>query len=149
MLHPDRNRLDRKPTRGERWLGIILSALLALVFLPSAAFVFVGVMDAHQAQVGLTIFASVLAMIGIAGAFLFYRIAFTSPQAASFRAHQIYARIAVVVSTLLVVLSLAGHATTGQIALSFVLLFGALAALAYSRRKDAAVKQQRPQNGAL
>src|SRR5262245_6587300 len=97
--------LDRVPTRNERWIGLTLSALLALVFLPLAVFVYTKISSTETDPVRLTILA-VLTLIGVAGAILFYRIAFTRPQAASARAGFIFARIAVASGIVLIVLPL-------------------------------------------
>ena len=149
MQQADRNRLDRIPTRGERWVGIILSALLVAAFIPASIFVFLRAPNAQEHQMGLTIFASVLALIGMVGAFFLFRIAFTKPEAASARAYQIYAKVGVVVTALLVVVSVARPAPISQVLTSLALLFAALGMLANARRNRVATKRRRTEDGAL
>jgi predicted membrane channel-forming protein YqfA (hemolysin III family) len=149
MQPTDRNRLDRAPTRGERWVGLILSALLALIFLPSAAFVFTWVMGTKSDRLGITIFASVLTALGLVGAFLFYRIAFTTPQAASVRAHRIYAVVAVIVTATMVAVAIVIPATAAQTATSVSLLFGSLGVLAGTQKRGHTDDKRRTRSDAL
>lgn len=112
MRTSDRNRIDRLPTRFERGIGIVLSALLALVFLPAAAFVSVTVFEVADSRTTGAVLAGVFALIGLAGAFLFFRICFTKPRAASARAQRIYAWVAAFVSASLVVMMTVRLATS-------------------------------------
>lgn len=96
----ERDRIDRLPTRGERWVGGVLSALLTLTTIPAAIFVSVITFYRDDSKnVGATI-AAVLWFLGISGAFLFYRICFTKARAASARAQQIYKWTSIVVGAL-------------------------------------------------
>ena len=106
MRAADRNRIDRLPTRAERGTGVVLSALLALVFLPASIWVSVKVFKLADDRATGVVLAAALALIGLAGAFLFFRICFTEPRAASRRAQRIYAWIAIVVSASLAVMML-------------------------------------------
>jgi len=114
MRTADRSRIDRLPTRAERGTGIVLSALLALVFLPAAIWVSVKVFEVDDGRATGVVLAAVLALIGLAGAFLFFRICFTEPRAASHRAQRIYAWIAIVVSVSLAVTMLVRLATSSN-----------------------------------
>jgi hypothetical protein len=136
----DRNRLDRVPTRGERCVGIILSGLLAILFLPSAAFVLTKLAGTGSEFRGLAIFAAVLAAIGLIGVFFLYRIAFTTPQAASPRAHRIYAIAAVVVTGLMVVGTFVFQAKPAQTATSLSLFFVSFGVLAGTRKRAIGTK---------
>jgi hypothetical protein len=145
----DKNSLDRVPTRGERWVGVILTGLLALVFLPSAAFVLTKLAGAGSERRGLVIFAAVLAAIGVIGVFLFYRIAFTRPQAASIRAHRIYAIVAVVVTGLMVVGAFLLPANPTQETTSLSLFFGSLGVLASTHKGASRTQERKPHTRAL
>ena len=101
MRAADRNRIDRLPTRAERWIGIFFSALLAIVFLPASIAVSVKVFNSPGGGIAGGVFAAVLALIGVLGVVLLYRFGFTKPRAASSRAQHIYAWVVVVVSVLL------------------------------------------------
>jgi hypothetical protein len=135
----DRNRLDRLPTPGERWTGIVLSALLAVIFLPLAAFV-VYLLFKHGRQellvVGIGV-AAVFALIGIAGSFLFYRIAFTDPKALPASANRLYAKVGITVMGPLAALSLVIPTATSHRVMIFLLLFLALGNLTRSRNNAA------------
>jgi hypothetical protein len=104
MRATERDRIDRLPTRGERWVGGALSALLALAFIPGAIFVLVFTFQrSGERSTGATI-AAILGLIGVSGALLFYRICFTEARAASARAQRIYRWISIVVATALAIL---------------------------------------------
>jgi len=102
MQQFDRNRIDRLPTTGERWVGIVLSALIAIVFLPASVLVLFLAWNATTARFGGLVMASVFGLLGGVGAFLFYRFAFTKPRAASPRANEFFAYVAVIVGALMV-----------------------------------------------
>jgi hypothetical protein len=149
MQRADRSRLDRVPTRRERWVGLIFSGLLALIFLPSAALVLTWVMGAKTDRLGMTTFASVLGVLGVSGAFLFYRIAFTTPQAASARVHRIYAVVAVILTATMVAATFVIPATAAQTATSVSLLFGSLGVLAGTQKRGHTAEKKRMRNDAL
>lgn len=133
MRTAERNRIDRLPTRGERWTGIILSALLALLFLPAAVFVSVIAIQNGSLHVRDVLVITVLGSIGVLGASFFYRFCFTEPRAASHRAQHIYAWVAVIVGVSLAVLMMVRPTTPGQAFLSLALLVSAVGTLASSR----------------
>ena len=143
MRTADRSRIDRLPTRGERWAGTILSALLALIFLPAAIYVAVATLQASYPLVPGGIAVFVLGSIGILGASLLYQYCFTEPRAVSHRAQHIYAWVAVIVGTTLAVLMMVRPTTPGQALLSLVLLTSAVATLARSRFLKAARTKKR------
>jgi len=118
------------------------------VFLPSAVYVCTKGINGAGSNVGLTVFGAVLALIGLAGAILFYRMAFTTPKAASRRAHYISIWIFVVAGVILVALSRVLSVDPGLKALSWLLFCVALWRLAQTREQDAAAKK-RSQDGAL
>jgi hypothetical protein len=130
-------------------VGIILSGLLALVFLPSAAFVLVEVLGGKSGPPGMVVFAVVLAAIGGMGAFFFYRMAFTKPEATSARAHRIYSVVAVVVAGSMALGSLLLAAPAAQTATSFSLFFVALGVLAGTRNRRAASKRRGVRDGSI
>jgi hypothetical protein len=134
----DRDRLDRLPTRGERWVGIVLSALLAVVFLPASIVFYVQLLDTTDDRRGLTIFATVLAFIGITGAALFYRIAFTRPRVMSVRARQICTALSIVAAAFISVSKIGPPTLTSFAVLGFLLLIIALGALAARKNQDEA-----------
>jgi hypothetical protein len=135
----DRNRLDRLPTRGERWVGIVLSALLAVVFLPLTVIVVYSLVTSGRQEllvVGVAV-ATVCALLGGTGSLLFYRIAFTEPKALPASANRNYAKVGVAVIAPLAVLSLVVPTATSHRVTIFVLLFVALGNLARMRNKPA------------
>jgi hypothetical protein len=139
LRHADRNRLDRLPTRGERWAGIVLSALLAAVFLPLAAVVFYLLFKDGRQEflvVGVAV-ATICALLGISGSFLFYRFAFTEPKALPSSANRSYAKVGVAVMAPLAALSLVVPTATSHKVMIFLLLFVALGNLARTRNKPA------------
>jgi predicted permease len=103
MLSADRNRIDRVPTRGERWLGIALSALLAFVFLPCSIFLLVRSLEREEVRATGFALAAVAALIGLTGIFLLYRFCFTEGHAASARAQRIFGWLALVTTVLLAI----------------------------------------------
>lgn len=119
----DKYRLDRVPTRGERWLGIVLSGLLAVVFLTSAAFVLTKLPTAGADRRGVIIGAAILAAIGLIAVFLLYRIAFTRPEAASPRANRTLATVMGAVAALAVVGTLVFPAQRAHLAGSLLGFF--------------------------
>lgn len=149
MQRAERNRLDRVPTRGERWTGIVLSALLAVVFLPAASLVYWSLLHTPRDRLGFVVLATILVLIGITGVFFFYRFIFTQPRAASAHAHQIYAKVAVVVATILVFGSVILSASNAQKAMSLSLLFAALTAVFSTRHHDGRAKRRHADDGAL
>jgi len=139
----DRNRLDRLPTRGERWVGIVLSALLAVVFLPLAVIVVYLLVTGGRQEllvVGVAV-ASVCALLGVTGALLFYRITFTEPKALPASTNRNYAKVGVAIMTPLAVLSLVVPTATPHRVTIFLLLFVALGNLARMRNKPAEEKE--------
>jgi len=100
MRVTDRNRIDRPPTRGERWLGGALSALVTLATIPAAIFVLVIMWQRGEVRNTGVVIAMVLGFIGISCAFLFYRICFTEARAASARAQSIYMWISILLGAL-------------------------------------------------
>jgi len=129
----DRNRIDRLPTRGERWVGIVLSALLTLLFLTAATFVTVMAFRTKEDLRTTSIIAAVLWMVGVAAAFLFYRICFTAPQAVSSRGQRVYSWIAVGMSVAVVITMVARPTTFALAMVGFVLLWAAIGGLVASR----------------
>jgi hypothetical protein len=116
MLDTDRNRIDRVPTRGERWLGVTLSALLAVVFLPGSIFFLVKTLQRDEGRGPGFVLAAVAGLIGIIGAFFLYRFCFTEGHAASARAQRIFGWLAVVVTALLTIQTVIRQAAQNQTA---------------------------------
>ena len=135
----DRNRLDRLPTRGERWVGILLSALLAVVFLPlTVVVVYLLVTGGRQELLVVGVAAAtVCALLCVTGFLLFYRIAFTEPKALPASANGNYAKVGAAVMALLAVLSLVVPTATSHRVTIFLLLIVALGNLARMRNKPA------------
>ena len=133
----DRNRLDRLPTRGERWVGIVLSALLAVVFLPLTVIVVYSLVTSERQELLVVAVATVCALLGVTGSLLFYRIAFTEPKALPASANRNYAKVGVAVMAPLAVLSLVVPTTTWHRVTIFLLLLVALGNLARMRNKPA------------
>jgi hypothetical protein len=134
----DRNRIDRLPTPGERWVGIILSALMAVVFLPLTVVtvhMLLGEGQNDHLRRNL-VMAIVFALLGAAGCFFFYRMAFTKPKALSSKANRIYAWIFVGIIVPLCVLSLIFPAPISIRAGLISLLGVGLGNLAISRTKS-------------
>ncbi len=105
MSHNDRRRLDRVPKPWERWLGIVLSAVIAVLCLPLA----VGLLlMARSGELSLSLIgaSTLLGVLGLAGLWFLYRLAFTNPASASPQAQITFAWIAVVVCLLLVLAAL-------------------------------------------
>ena len=134
----DRNRLDRLPTRGERWVGVILSALMAVVFLPLAVIaVNVLLRDGQNDHLRRDlVMAIVFALLSAAGCFFFYRMAFTKPKALPWKANRIYAQVFVAIMAPLSVLSLITPAPMSVRAGLFLMLCVGLRNLAISRTKS-------------
>jgi uncharacterized membrane-anchored protein len=136
MRQADRNRIDRLPTTGERWIGIVLSALIALVFVPATIVVLLAWGNARSDRSGLLAIAAVFGVLGGAGLFLFYRVAFTKPRAASARANHVFAYFAVAVSVLMAVLFLATSASVAQRVSAVSLAVAAVGYLVAARRRS-------------
>jgi hypothetical protein len=132
----DKNRLDRLPTNRERWVGIILSALIALLCLP-ASIVFLSMAgDSSRNRSGYVAMVAFCGLLGAAGLFLFYRLAFTKPETATPKANQIFAWVGVAVTAPIAVLSFVTYTPVANRALAVTLLCVALGNLARLRGRS-------------
>jgi len=136
MQQADRNRIDRLPTTGERWVGIVLSALIAIVCLAACILVLFIRVNATSDGTSSLILATILGLLGGVGSFLFYRIAFTTPRAASPQANQIFAYVAVAVAILMTAIFIATPTPIPQRFMAVSLLVAALGYLAVARKKS-------------
>ena len=88
MSAPDRNRIDRTPTKVERWVGIVLAAVASAAFL---ALLLLGLVMLGARAQGDTYsfwFVGVTGLMAAGCVFLFYRLVFTKPRAASARVNR-------------------------------------------------------------
>ena len=138
----DRNRIDRLPTKGERWVGIVLSALIAVVFLSASILILFLAWSATIDRFGLLVMAAVFGTIGGVGSFLFYRMVFTEPRAASKRANQFFAYFAVVVGALMVVISFVAPASGAQRVTAAFVMFSAVGYVVAARRSVRTEKKE-------
>lgn len=128
MGNIDRNRIDRVPTKVERWVGVVLAAVASVVFL---ALFCLGLLMLDREVPGRAYtfwFVGVTGLMAAGCVILLYRLAFTEPRAASARTSRIMWTAFAVVSTAAFLATLiwsAPRATSPML--------GMLAALAISR----------------
>jgi len=134
----DRNRIDRLPTKGERWVGLILSAFLAFVMTPFSIMMFMDVPNAHQNHLATAVSATVFGVFGMLGTYCLFEFAFTKPEVPSARAQRNVARVGSVVSVIMIVGRAAHLPTTALWIVNGALLIAAFGGLLRARKKRTA-----------
>ena len=104
--------LNRAPTPAERWLGILLSALISIVCLGIFVVLLIVLSGSTRGRVGMLAGAAFFGLLGWAGLFFFYRAVFTKPGYSSPRAQRMFAICAFLVWAITIVgaaLRFVGH----------------------------------------
>jgi hypothetical protein len=83
--------LNRVPTTAERWLGILLSALISILCLGLFVLLLLVLNSSTTGHIGTLAGAAFFGLLGCAGLFFFYRAVFTKPGYSSSRARRIFA----------------------------------------------------------